>query len=322
MDKISICITYHNQEEYVASSLCSALSLQFPCDYEILVGDDGSSDGTLSVLQKYQAAEPDKIKLYRRSTGTHEKLISRASANRLNLAHYATGNYIAFLDGDDFYCDKSFFNEAWYELRKDNGLVACAFNFKYLHPNGTEQIFAQQMKRGTYKASYYVANGCYTHVGAILFRNIIDKDKLRELCKINNFDDNAITIYFLQYGDIKYIDRPVYMYRQTGNSLWNCLSSIEKHLLNALDYKLISDMAPSLNKEIAKRQYCSVRQCFNQRLELRQLLGQKYGYYLSVVQNNDDQFMGLVLQWRELKWSEKFKTLCTWRKYRKLVKSS
>lgn len=317
MDKISICITYYNQEGYVDASLGSVLSQQFPCEFEILIGDDGSTDGTLSVLQKYQASYPDKIKLYATSTDRQEKSINRASANRLNLLRHATGNYIAFLDGDDYYCDKSFLSDAWYELKKERSFIACAFNFKYLHQDGTEQIFPQQMKEGKYGAAFYVATGCYTPAGAILFRNIVGEDRWKELHRINNFDDNAITIYFLQYGDLKYIDRPVYTYRQTGNSLWNSCSSIEKDLINALDCKLISDIAPSLKKEIVKRLYPSVQQCFKHRSKLSDLLGERRHKYITAVQSSGDYFMGSLLRWEELNLWEKIKILYLWQKLKR-----
>ena len=53
MSKISFLVTYYNQAQYVSQSLESILAIDFPddCLYEILVGDDGSNDGTQAAVQ-------------------------------------------------------------------------------------------------------------------------------------------------------------------------------------------------------------------------------------------------------------------------------
>lgn len=52
--KISFCITYYNQEQYVKDSIKSILSLEIPIDFEVLIGDDGSSDGTLNKIEAFK----------------------------------------------------------------------------------------------------------------------------------------------------------------------------------------------------------------------------------------------------------------------------
>ena len=49
---LSICIIFHNQKEYIARCLSSVLSQQMDFEYEILLGDDNSTDGTWEELQK------------------------------------------------------------------------------------------------------------------------------------------------------------------------------------------------------------------------------------------------------------------------------
>lgn len=45
--KISFLVTYYNQVDFVQQSLESILALDIPCEYEILVGDDGLTDGSI-----------------------------------------------------------------------------------------------------------------------------------------------------------------------------------------------------------------------------------------------------------------------------------
>ena len=62
--KVSFLVTYYNQKEYVKQSMESILAIDKPCDWEILVGDDGSTDGTIEVVNEYIKQYPSQIKLY------------------------------------------------------------------------------------------------------------------------------------------------------------------------------------------------------------------------------------------------------------------
>lgn len=86
----SIIITFHNQRAFVEDAVDSALSLRNP-NKEIIVVDDGSTDGTQDNLTQYR----DKVRLVRLETN------QGAGAARNCGAALATGEYLVFLDGDD-----------------------------------------------------------------------------------------------------------------------------------------------------------------------------------------------------------------------------
>lgn len=316
MKKLSVCITYYNQKKLVKRSIESALLLYKHTDLEILCGDDGSTDGTLDIIKQYAKKYPDAIKYFVIDRTETAKSINRASANRLNLIKHATGEYIMFLDGDDYYCDKSFFKQALKIFNNNSNIECCAFNYKYLYSDGAETTNDQCMKSGLIKAKDYISGGMYTHSGACVFRNIIDKEKLDLLLQINNFDDNAITVYMLQFGDIYYFDKTIYVYRQTNDSLWNSVNSIEQDLINAFDYKLICDSAPSLKHEIAKRQYRAVKNIYKNKSKLYKQLSDKYEKYVSIAKNNGDVFIYNLLKWNDLSLLQKIKTIFMWKKFK------
>lgn len=311
-EKVSICITYYNQQEYVRQSLDSVLAIDFPCDFEILCGDDGSSDGTINILEEYSQKYPDIIKYYIWDRTESAKTINRASLNRLNLASRAVGDYIIFLDGDDYYCDTLFVKEAVDILNKHKDVEVCAFNFRLLQEDKSESTFKQGMQGGILSASDYIAKGVYTPSGTCVFRNRLTMDRLKLLRKINNFDDNAITIYMLQFGNIYYINKPIYVYRQLACSLWNSISDIEKVLINAFDYKLICDTAPMLRRELLRRFYGGLRYLYRHRRQLAEYLGDGYEKYEGIARNNEDVFISNLLHWNELNLATKLKTMWNW----------
>jgi glycosyltransferase involved in cell wall biosynthesis len=88
--KVTIIIPCKNYEKYVGEAIQSALNQSLRC--EIIVVDDGSTDNSKEVIQKYK--KQGVIYKYRKSTGT-------AAAARNYALKFATGEYLLPLDADD-----------------------------------------------------------------------------------------------------------------------------------------------------------------------------------------------------------------------------
>ena len=102
--KISFLVTYYQQKQYISQSMEALLALKKPEEWEILIGDDGSSDGSIELAQSYVNRDPEHIRLFVMDRDPRQKTlaIERASANRLNLVRHATGDCYCLMDGDDY----------------------------------------------------------------------------------------------------------------------------------------------------------------------------------------------------------------------------
>ncbi|HEB9335476.1 TPA: glycosyltransferase family 2 protein [Campylobacter coli] len=269
--KITFCIIYYNQEKYVKDSISSILSIVKNIDFEILVGDDGSQDKTIDEVKKFQTLLGEKLKIYimPRDKNIKYNSIHRSSSNRLNLIKYSTGDYIMFLDGDDYYCDKKFLIQAIDKFNVYDKLVAVGFRYKNVFLN-REEIPKNKLGRGLIETKDYIKKA-YIPSGAFVFRNIF-KNNYDLLVNNGFFDDNLITIFALQYGKIYYFDRVVYAYRQLDSSTWNSYDELERNLLNAFDIVYISNIAPSFKKILFVRNFGAIKFLFYNRKELLKLL--------------------------------------------------
>lgn len=92
--KVSVILPAYNTEKYVAKSLESLIN-QTMSEIEIIAVDDGSTDNTLEILRDYEDKYPDKLKVFHKGNG------GQSSARNLALEK-TTGEYIAFVDSDDF----------------------------------------------------------------------------------------------------------------------------------------------------------------------------------------------------------------------------
>ncbi len=94
--KVSVCVITYNQEKYIRQCLQSIVEQKTNFVFEIIVGDDCSSDGTRNIIKEFAIEYPDIIKpIYQ------DKNINNGSYNYLTVHQAATGQYVAHIDGDD-----------------------------------------------------------------------------------------------------------------------------------------------------------------------------------------------------------------------------
>ena len=127
--KVSVCVVTYNQENYIAQCLQSIVDQKTDFKFEVIVGEDCSTDGTRAIVQQYADKYPDLIVpvFHRENIGASENVIS--------VYNVARGKYIAHLDGDDYFLPNKI------QLQKDfmdeNPNVSISFHrTKISFPNG------------------------------------------------------------------------------------------------------------------------------------------------------------------------------------------
>ncbi len=105
---VSVCIQTYQHAAYIKECLDSVLVQQTNFPFEIILGEDDSTDGTRDICTTYAANHP-VIRLFLRSE--KDKIyINGEKTGRFNFIHNlkaARGKYIALLDGDDYWTDKA-----------------------------------------------------------------------------------------------------------------------------------------------------------------------------------------------------------------------
>ena len=101
--KVSICTLSYNQKDYIAQCLDGLLAQRCDFDYEILIHDDASTDGTADIIRDYASRYPDIIKPIFETENQFSKNIKNISGI-FNFPR-ARGEYIAMCEGDDYWND-------------------------------------------------------------------------------------------------------------------------------------------------------------------------------------------------------------------------
>lgn len=227
-------VIFHNQIDFIDRCIESILSQKVNFDYEIIIGDDSSDDGTWEEIQEYVKKYPKNITAYRVLIDKSLMYTNsqRSGINRANILKHAKGEYFNFIDGDDFIINEKRFQYQIDILEKNLDCIGCACGVSfYKEINGNLELdFINQdhlvlPSETKINSSFYIRNLFFNNM-AIIFRNVytnIYKD-LEKTC----FVDTYLTDYYLQYGDLYFINKPMYGYLLSQKGAWTGINESEK----------------------------------------------------------------------------------------------
>ena len=98
---VSVAITTYNHEKYIAQCIESALMQKSDFKYEIIIGEDCSTDNTRKICREYKKRYPEIIRLIE-----HKENVGLRK-NNYSVWSSAKGKYIAYLEGDDFWTNEN-----------------------------------------------------------------------------------------------------------------------------------------------------------------------------------------------------------------------
>jgi len=208
--KVSIIIPAFNRARYIRHTVESVLDQSYP-NLELIVVDDGSSDGTRAILEQFG----DQIRLLE-----HEGRQNRGQSASINLGlRQAEGEYVAILDSDDYWePDKIKIQAEYLEQHPDVGLVYC--NGTAVNENG---VFLYDIYRPGHTESSRPENillDCYFFVPS---NSLIRTQVLRQA---GGFDetlraaqDHDMAIRIAEITRLAYIDKCVFHYRRHTQSI-------------------------------------------------------------------------------------------------------
>ena len=208
--KVSVIIPAYNREKYIAQTIESVLNQTYS-NIELIVVDDGSTDNTRDILDKYK----DKITILE-----HPGRENRGQSAAINLGlKNITGDYVAILDSDDYWVqDKLEIQVDYLNKHQDTGVIygngfAVDEQGEYLY-----KIYEDGHKELNDPAS--VLLDCYLFipsdslVRAEIFRKIGGLDE-----SLRAAQDHDLSIKIAEVTRLAYIDKPLFYYRRHSQSI-------------------------------------------------------------------------------------------------------
>ena len=97
--KLSVFMVTYNQERFIRQAIESVVKQKVNFDYEVIIGEDCSTDGTAAICDKYAERYPF-IKVF------HHNPNKGLVKNWEFVLSHCTGDYVAMLEGDDYWIDE------------------------------------------------------------------------------------------------------------------------------------------------------------------------------------------------------------------------
>jgi glycosyltransferase involved in cell wall biosynthesis len=222
MPKVSVCVQAYNHAPYIAQALDSVLMQETDFDYELIIGEDESSDGTREICIRYAEQHPDRIRLFLRSREDVIYINGRATGryNFVENFRAARGEYIALLDGDDYWTDPHKLQKQVDLLDAHPDYAMCFHSVRKIDDDGNDLGVIQPPGRKTTYTLQEILVRNFIPSLSVMFRNR-DFDALPDWFWRSPIGDWPLHILNALDGDIGYIDEVMGVYRMHAKGFMN-----------------------------------------------------------------------------------------------------
>jgi glycosyltransferase involved in cell wall biosynthesis len=223
--KVSVSIVTYNHEKYISQALDSALMQEANFDYEILVGEDDSSDGTREIVKAYAERYPDRIRLFLNDRKNVIYIDGRPTGrwNLLNNFRNAQGDYIALLEGDDYWTSPHKLQRQIDVLENDKSLSMCFHPVNDTIGEEFERIRKPPMIKQSYTLDDLLVYNNFISTCSVVYRAVNNKF-LPSWIEQTAFADWVLYMINLQFGQIGYINEVMGCYRIHSGAMWSSQS--------------------------------------------------------------------------------------------------
>lgn len=256
--KVSVWMTTYNHEKYISQCLDSILSQKTNFEFEIILGEDCSTDRTREIVIEYRNKFPDKIKLFLPEKNMGAMQIDQPTWKM------CSGDYLALMNGDDFWTDENKLQIQADLLDNDPDTVMCFHKALILNEtNGTSEETVYLEPTDILPAESLLNGYNPVQTSTVMHRNIVE---VPEWYPELPYGDMFFYLMLSQKGKIKYTDRLMSVYRIHSEGHWQG-DSVQKNLLKDLKFydkmnKLLDYRYDHLVKKIYAQRYFDLIICY------------------------------------------------------------
>lgn len=215
---VSIAVLTYNHERFIIQALESFLRQQTTFDFEIVIGDDASTDGTKNILKKFENEYPEKFCV------TIQDSNIGMIPNFINTIQRCRGKYIAFCEGDDFWIESDKL-QVQVDFLESNPNYGICFHDAQIYDDTLQMLKPDDITKSD-KTDYdlddlVIEN--FMHTPTVVLRNDF---KLPEDFVTLPIGDWPLYLLMLNQRKIKKIKRVMAVYRVHNQSAWSSKSMI------------------------------------------------------------------------------------------------
>lgn len=221
MPKVSVIVPIYNVEKYLEKCINLLLSQTLE-DIQIILVNDGSKDNSGNIAKEYEKNNKDRVIYVEKENG------GLSDARNYGLK-YATGDFIAFLDSDD-YIEKNAYEEMYHKAMEENAdYVECDFIWEFPNKIRVDRQYPYKNKKEMLSFVRVVA------WNKMIKRQLIADNNL-EFPKGLRYEDVEFTYKLIPFiNKFAYVDKPFIHYVQREGSIANVQNERTAEIFTVLD---------------------------------------------------------------------------------------
>ncbi|MEH2052150.1 glycosyltransferase [Nostoc sp.] len=212
--KVSVLMITYNHESYIAQAIESILMQQVNFEYEVVIGEDCSKDNTRQIIIDYQKNYPEKIRLLLpdKNLGMHKNFINTLQA--------CQGQYIAMLEGDDYWTSSEKLKKQVDFLDKNLDFAICFHNVLVFWQDNSysPRIFLHNQPKTSTIENLLISN--FISTPSVMYRAGLVQE-FPDWFYEQSMGDWTFHILNAQHGKIGYIDEVMSAYRVHAKGVWS-----------------------------------------------------------------------------------------------------
>lgn len=221
---VSISVVTYQHKSFIEKCLKGILNQKTNFSFEILLGEDESSDGTRDICIRFAEKFPEIIRLILHRRKNNIK-INGSTTGRFNFLfniNAARGKYIAICEGDDYWTDPYKLQKQVDFLEKNIKYSYCAHNSKRLKDG---VLITNPSKPHTITFDKHIYSN-YINTCTLMFRHNYIQDIPNKLL-LGDAIDWGIQLWALKKADGYFMEEDMGVYRVHDKGMWNGLSAKE-----------------------------------------------------------------------------------------------
>ncbi len=222
--KLSVRLITYNHAPFIAQAIEGVLMQQTNFDFEIVIGEDGSNDGTREIVQQYQAKYPDKIRLLLNDRKNVIYIDGKPTGrwNFMNTLRQCRGQYIALLDGDDYWTSPHKLQKQVDLLDQNPDCAFCFHDVETLLDDGTRTPGYEliHVRKPWYELRGIFSGEFYPPTCSVVYRNGLFKDFPDWFTKVP-FADFPLHVLNGERGKIGFLNESLGVYRLHPGGIWS-----------------------------------------------------------------------------------------------------
>lgn len=283
---ISIVVLAYNLEKYIDHCIESLVNQQCNQAYEIVIGEDFSTDETSNICLQWQEKYPDLIRVLIRPANLG------MSANFADTVKATKGKYIAFCEGDDFWIDGNKLQLQYDYLEANLSVGLVHTNFNMIQESG---LYINKLNKNhpSGKVLHQLLEYSFIATLTVMIRKEVLEQALTDRTELILHNGKAIDyplwLTCATFTEIAYLHKTTSTYRVMGES-----ASHSKDINKQIAYQTVNrDLALSFQREFFPNDKLLQRTIFNTYyyVIMREAIrsGNKksvWGYYKKIISNN------------------------------------